>query len=127
MHKNKNTFQEKFVKGRIKSYPDKSEDKIQQEIFIHLQNNYCTKLHDPQCVVFAVPNQNQWKLINIGVMAGVSDLIFLMPNRIIFFEVKTETGKQSAKQIEFEQKVLNLGFEYYLVKSVQDALNAIGL
>lgn len=116
----KNISGEKFIKGKMLSYPTQSEDKIQQEIYLYLQNNYCTKLCNPQCVVFAVPNQNQWKLTNIGVVAGVSDLIFLMPNRIFFIEIKTQTGTQSDKQKSFEQKVKKLGFEYILVRSLEE-------
>ena len=117
----KNVGGEKFDKSNITSYLP-TEDKIQQEIFMYLQNNYCTKINNPQCVVFAVPNQNQWKLTNIGVVAGVSDLIFLMPNRTIFIEVKTDTGVQSPAQKKFQEKVTALGFEYIIAKRVEDVL-----
>lgn len=55
-----------------------------------------------------------------GVMPGVSDLIVIIPNKTIYVEVKTETGTQSEKQKEFQQIVEALGFEYYLVRSLDD-------
>jgi hypothetical protein len=44
----------------------------------------------------------------------------IQPNRIIFVELKLEKGKQQKNQIEFETKVSALGFEYYLVRSLDD-------
>jgi hypothetical protein len=38
----------------------------------------------------------------------------------VFVEMKDATGKQSPGQIEFEQTVTNLGFEYYLIRSVDE-------
>jgi hypothetical protein len=40
-------------------------------------------------------------------------------------EVKTEKGKQSEKQIEFEQIVLALGFAYLLVRSLNDFIKQL--
>jgi hypothetical protein len=67
------------------------------------------------------------KLKSTGVVAGVSDLIVLLPNRCLFIEVKTEIGRQSDKQKEFEQIVKNLGFDYQLVRSLDDFLTFINL
>ena len=53
-----------------------------------------------------------------GLKAGVSDLIVLFPKKVLFIEVKTENGVQSEKQKEFENILINLGFEYHLVRSL---------
>lgn len=53
-------------------------------------------------------------------MAGVSDLIIVQPNRVIFVEMKTETGRQSDKQKDFESMVSALGFEYYICRSLEE-------
>ena len=123
---------------------DKTESRIQQEIVIYFNNNYCLKHHKPRCSIFSVPNEGVMQLGNIlrmrfkqinfediikkilfglistGLKKGVSDLIVLMPKRVIFVEVKTPTGGQSPDQKDFESLVKNLGFEYYLVRSLQD-------
>ena len=60
-----------------------------------------------------------------GMMSGVSDLIVLMENQCLFFECKTEIGKQSDKQKEFQLQVENLGFKYFIVRSLIDFQNII--
>lgn len=102
------------------------ENIIQAEIFKWFHNNYCLKIHEPQCCIFSVPNgsnrniKEALMLQSTGLVAGVSDLIVVMPNRVIFVEVKNEVGKQSDKQIAFESKVKKLGFEYYVVRNLNE-------
>ena len=112
---------------------EKTEDQIQAEIFKWFHNEYCTKFSNPRCCIFAVPNgglrskHEAMKLKSTGVVAGVSDLIVLLPNRCLFVEVKTDVGRQSDKQKEFEQIVKKLGFEYQLVRSLNDFLTFINV
>jgi len=37
----------------------------------------------------------------------------------VFCEFKDEKGRQSERQIEFEQRVNKLGFEYWIVRSLE--------
>lgn len=103
-----------------------SEDKIQQDIFMWFNNNYCLKHHNPRCIIFSVPNggtRNKMEAIKLkstGMKAGVSDLIVILPNKVLFVEVKTETGRQSDKQIEFEKTITDLGYSYILVRSLEE-------
>lgn len=72
--------------------------------------------------VFAVPNGGSRNIIEAanlkaqGVMAGVSDLILLLPNKVYFIELKNPNGKgrQSPAQMEFEDNVRAYGNEYLL-------------
>ena len=103
----------------------KQEEILQQEIYKYFHNNYCLKNHVPKCSIFAVPNdtQNVRELLRkkaTGLVSGVSDLIVLMPNKCIFVEVKTEKGKQSDKQKEFQATVENLGFDYFVVRNLDE-------
>lgn len=103
----------------------KAEDQIQAEIFKWYRNNH------PENLIFAVPNggtrniREAMLLKATGTTAGVSDLIVVKQNEVIFVEVKTETGRQSKEQIKFEQKVKSLGFKYFIVRSVDDFKNKI--
>jgi len=102
-----------------------SEALIQQQIVVFFRNKYCLKHHNPRCSIFSVPNEakfdyNQKIKLQTGLLSGVSDLIILQPNKCIFIEVKTSTGKQSDKQKDFEQMVKDLGFEYFVVRSLED-------
>ena len=72
--------------------------------------------------VFAVPNggsRNLKEAVNLkaqGVMAGVSDLILFLPNKVYCIELKNPNGKgrQSPAQREFENNVRAYGQEYLI-------------
>lgn len=58
-------------------------------------------------------------------LPGVADLTVVIPNKVIFFELKSKTGRQSVEQIEFMNKVESLGFDYHIVRSVDDFIEII--
>ena len=64
-----------------------------------------------------------------GVLAGVADLILLIPNRryhSLLIELKTKSGTQSKAQKEWQQEVERLGYsKYILVRSIDEFINAI--
>lgn len=63
-----------------------------------------------------------------GVVAGVSDLILFVPSNGfhgLFIEMKTEKGKQSEYQKEWEEMVKNQGYEYRLIRSLDEFIIAI--
>jgi len=108
----------------------KSEAKIQQEIVIWFNNNYCLKTHIPRCSIFSVPNEGknareQMYKKTLGMKTGVSDLIVLIPNKCIFVEIKTDIGKQSEKQKDFQYLVERLGFDYLVVRSLEEFIKKI--
>lgn len=105
----------------------KTEAQIQNEIVKFFHNTYCLKHHNPRCCIFSCPNElaGNNKIATMqakatGLMAGVSDLIVLLPNVALFVEVKTTEGRQSDKQKDFESIVTGLGFKYFLVRSLED-------
>jgi len=99
------------------------EDLLQAQIVKWFKNN-CQM--QGKGLIFAVPNGGSRNIIEAkklkatGTMAGVADLIILLPNRkTIFVELKTDVGKQSEVQKIFETKVVNLGFDYYIIRSLE--------
>jgi len=52
----------------------------------------------------------------VGLVKGVADLTFLWQGQAYFFELKTETGKQSKDQFEWQMKVGGHGFPYLIVR-----------
>lgn len=60
-----------------------------------------------------------------GVLPGVSDLVLLHKGRAIFIEVKTELGRQSTSQWEFQRAIEAQGFPYWLVRSAAETLDLI--
>ena len=56
----------------------------------------------------------------IGVVAGVADMEYLRPGKVIFIEWKTPTGTQSDKQKAFQALVEELGFEYVILRTIEE-------
>jgi len=103
-----------------------SEAAFQQECVIWFHNTY-PKLRG---LLFHVRNNSSskregayWKAL--GVMPGVSDLIFLYGCKASLIELKTATGYQSPEQIEWEQKVYEQGINYYVINSIAKFKNLI--
>lgn len=101
------------------------EERIQYEIVEWFRNNYCLKFHNPRYCILSIPNdgkdlKEQMRKKSTGLMSGASDLILILQNRLIFVELKSETGVQSDKQKDFEVQVNNLGFEYKLIRSLNE-------
>ena len=103
-----------------------SEDKLQQNIFMWFNNNFCLKTQNPRYYIFSVPNggtrhiAEAVKLKATGMRAGVSDLIVVLDSKVLFIELKTDTGKQSDKQKEFQEIVTNLNHEYILIRNEEE-------
>lgn len=97
-----------------------SEAKIQADIVQYLQTR--------GVYFFSVPNEaagrdaaiRMARLKAMGLRSGVSDMVLIFPGQVVFVEVKDEKGKQSDAQRRFQDKVNELGFDYYLVRSVED-------
>ena len=103
----------------------KSESKIQQECVMWFRNTYCRVGQDPRCIIFSVPNERadkfeQMRMMQTGLMPGVSDLIAITPGKIHFIEVKDDKGRQSDKQKAFEETLQTLGFSYHLVRNIEN-------
>lgn len=100
----------------------KSEDRIQQECYIWFWNTY----PELRKLLFAVPNggarnaREGKKFKDTGVVAGVSDLIFLHQGTAYLIEMKTPTGTQSKDQIDWEGRVKKQGFDYFIARSLED-------
>ena len=104
---------------------DKTEAKIQSEIVEWFNNNFCLKFHKPRYCIFSVPNDTEDKeetmrKLATGLKRGASDLIVLFPSVPVFCEVKTQTGVQGEAQKDFQEQVEELGFDYILVRSLDD-------
>jgi hypothetical protein len=108
----------------------RTESRIQQEIIKYYRNGFCLKHHSPRHIIASVPNEGKNYLeqsvkIQTGLFAGFSDLILIREKVVTFIEVKTPEGEQSQKQKEFESAVTALGFEYIIVRSLEDFKNKI--
>lgn len=64
-------------------------------------------------------------LVGMGVHAGFADLIVISGGRVLFLEVKSETGRLRKSQEVFRDTVCAQSFGWALVRSVDDALGAL--
>jgi hypothetical protein len=64
-------------------------------------------------------------LVGMGVHAGFADLIVISGGRVLFLEVKSETGRLRKSQEVFRDTVCAQEFGWALVRSVDDALGAL--
>jgi hypothetical protein len=106
----------------------KTERRIQQEIFTYHWN---TRPLERGLLLYLHNNSKDAVSGNInrsmGVVPGASDLVYLNPTgQPIFMEVKTPTGRQSASQKKFENTITRHGYEYHIVRSLEEAKEACG-
>lgn len=99
------------------------EDLLQQKCLIWFKNEY--QMHG-KGLIFAVPNGGTRhileakKLKATGLMSGVSDLIVVLPNKVLFIELKIEKGIQSETQKIFETKIKNLNHDYTICRNEEE-------
>lgn len=100
----------------------KSEDQLQAECFQWHWNTYPADrrklFHVNQKARNAIEG-NRMKAM--GVVPGVSDLIYLRPKEEgnLYIEMKTETGIQSEDQEAFQALVKSLGYQYIVCRSFE--------
>lgn len=104
-----------------------NENNIQQQIYIWYNNTHCLKTNPNRGLIFSIPNggsrniREAMTLKATGILSGVSDLIVILPNgKLLFVEVKIDKGIQSEAQKDFENRVNALGYEYHLVRSLDE-------
>ena len=105
-----------------------SESQIQQQMVKWFGYKY------PECTLFAIPNGHKRNAITgailkrEGVVAGVADLFLMKANQKyhgLWIEVKTDKGKQSESQKEFERKALREGYKYVICKNIDQFINEV--
>jgi hypothetical protein len=98
------------------------EDQLQGQIFQWHWNNRPRE----RGLLFHVNNKarnaiegNRFKAM--GVIPGVSDLIYLKPGgKPLFIELKTETGSQSGPQKDWQAAIEVAGYRYIICRSLAE-------
>jgi len=95
--------------------------KIQSDFFIWHWNNFPQE----RGLLHANNNNSQNAIkgnqnMAIGVVAGVADMEYNRNGKTIFIEWKTPTGTQSDKQKAFQALVESQGFEYIILRSIEE-------
>ena len=95
------------------------------------QTALVTRCRTEKILIFSIPNgfyvsnkaelyAQLGKLKQEGLLSGAPDLIVVLPNKILFIEMKIEGGKLSQAQIDIHNQLNELGFNvavFYNAKS----------
>jgi len=109
-------------KDLFKDVEGQAEDGLQQKCYVHFWNTY-PRLRG---LLFHVPNGGKrnaregWKFNQIGLVAGVADLLLIYDTKIYCFELKTKTGSQSVKQEKWQNSVEAQGVNYFIIRTLED-------
>lgn len=85
-------------------------------------------------LLFAVPNGGARNAVTAsilkaeGVVAGVADLLLLVPSKGfhgLAIEMKRPTGRQSVSQREWQEDVTREGYRYAVCRSVTDFMDEV--
>jgi len=104
-----------------------SEDKLQAECFMWHWNTH----QNERGRLFMVHNTPRNKIDGarlkaMGMVAGVSDMIYLRTNKPpLCIEFKTAIGRQAEAQTRWQAVVESLGCEYKLIRSFDEFKEAI--
>lgn len=120
------TFDEMMaMQPKTRRRPRDIEHKLQSACVRWFRLQYPKMKHN----LFSVPNGGKRdattgaKLKEEGALAGVADLIFLKSNRFygaLLIEMKSDEGKQSKHQKDWQQKITNDGYKYVIVRSLDE-------
>lgn len=100
----------------------------QKEVSLHMSVAAYLRRACPDAVLwFHVPNgekrdaRTAGKLKAMGVLAGVPDFVFVMPNaQAAFIELKVGDNGLSSAQIEFRAQALSSGCAYATARSMEE-------
>ena len=126
----------KAMQGKKRKKKSHSEDDLQISCVSWFDKFIQPK--NPHLKLFAVPNGGKRNIIEaarfkkMGVRAGVADLVLLngyfdIVPETIFIELKTEKGKHSDNQKEFEAWCRKFGYRYITVRSLDGFMELISL
>lgn len=89
----------------------------QGKLFLHRVNNM--GVYDPKVKAYRVFPKGSKK--------GFPDIIIIKNGLLIGLEVKTGQGKQSVNQIEMEKEFKKHGADYYVVRSLNEVIEIVGV
>lgn len=98
-----------------------TESRLQQECFTYHWNTYPSQ----RGLFFRIKNEGTNKISGAmgkatGIIPGVADMCLLVGKWAYFIEFKTEKGRQSKQQKEWEEKVNNNGCGYSIIRDLNE-------
>jgi hypothetical protein len=98
---------------------DVTEKRLQQLCFTWFHNTYPNLRGTMWMTHNQAKNATQGSILKaMGMVPGVSDLLWFYQGCLYCIELKTETGKQSAVQKKWESAVEKQGAIYYVIRDL---------
>lgn len=94
-----------------------SEHTLQLECIAWFRNEY--ERYEKGCII-PVVNELSYKRKDVVIKDGASDLIIVLPNKVLFIELKVGYNNQQINQIKFQKLIESLGFEYHLTRNLEE-------
>jgi hypothetical protein len=106
---------------------DKTEARLQSECYLHFWNSSPHLRKRLFCVHNNPKDKREGAILkSIGLVAGVSDMIYLRDNMPpLCLEFKTETGKQQMEQKEWQTVAESTGAKYVIVRNMTEFCEAV--
>ena len=61
----------------------------------------------------------------MGLRSGVADMVIVKNGCALFLELKSEVGRQSENQKQFQSDVIDAGAEYAIAHNIDEAIGAL--
>jgi hypothetical protein len=97
-----------------------NEGQFQAATFQYINNNY----KDLRGFFFHPPNENQHRLISMGILPGIPDLVFIKP-KLWAIELKHGKGTLSPAQKNLHKLWGDYGIKIFTCHTPQQVLNAL--
>lgn len=98
-----------------------TEGKIQQNIYVWFHNTYphlrgllCYNLNNSKNKIDGALNKSK------GLQAGRADMVLYYNSKAYMIELKTAKGTQSEDQIKWQKQIESNGFEYHIIRSLDE-------
>lgn len=98
-----------------------TEERLQQECYVwfhnqfpHLRGLLCYNLNNSRNEIDGAKNKS------LGLQAGRSDLTLYFRGRAYMIELKTDAGRQSKQQKEWQRVIESHGFDYVIIRSLDE-------
>lgn len=97
-----------------------TEEQLQSQCTLWFWNEFPTERR----MLFHVDNNSYNSIIGakkraLGVCKGPSDLVLILCGKVVFIEMKLDSGTQSEEQKDFEEKVKEREHQYVIIRSFE--------
>jgi hypothetical protein len=101
-----------------------SEQSLSRQVVQYLRLSKVMFFHPANESRRTIWEQKQFK--DNGGIAGTPDLCLMFNcGRLVFLELKTETGRQSPTQKEFQANAESRGFNYYIARNLDNVIELL--